>query len=204
MSCCHQQEWHFSYVLLSLGNKPHQCWFVRLFPSFFTPLPLPFWITPTYLYCVYLTLAPSNYALARIHFKCGKLAEPKRASHSLYLAERHPCFESVTISRYLLGKIHHRCQTPHQYCRNLRVWDGGYWKGNVQSKPAYLLFCYLMNKLDYLYFRLLHIMNKQLTTTKEKNPTGTVQMIERVCWRLAEWCLDWHNETVVCCWATTC
>lgn len=41
-----------------------------------------------------------------------------------------------------LGKIHHCCQTPHQYCWNLRVWAGGYRKGWKHTE----LTCYLFTE----------------------------------------------------------
>lgn len=150
----------FSFVTSNfpnLSHKPHQCWFIRLFP-FLSPLPLPFlWVIPTYLYHIitYLTLTTPNDPLARINLECWNFAEPKHlasVTQPLLSGEMSVFWFWWQSQHYLLGKIHHRCQTPHQHRRNLRVWDGGYWKGTTQSKPAYLLFYFEMTKLHYLYF----------------------------------------------------
>lgn len=98
---------------------------------------------------------------------------------------------------YLLGKIHHRCQTPHQYRRSLRVWDGGYWKGTIQSKPAYLLFYCLILKLRYLYFKAIAHYEQAADYYKgeESNrysPDARVFLLDAIA---AEWCLK--SATVV-------
>lgn len=125
----------FSFVtsnLPSLSHKPHQRWFIR--PShLFSPLPLPFlWVIPTYLY----------HALYHdgIHLECWSFAERASVTQPLLSGEVSVFWFWWQSQHYLLGTIHHRCQTPHQHRRNLRVWDGGYWKGTIQSKPASFLF----------------------------------------------------------------
>lgn len=95
----------------------------------------------------------------------------------------------ITSPPRFLGKIHHCCQTPHQYCWNLRVWAGGYRKGWKHTELKCYLFtessCFWDQTSLFFFFlsRLLHIMNKQQITTREKNPTGNVLIFKfRIFW----------------------